>query len=176
MPSVDPDPRWVDVWRDLWVHQVLPHCSSVRRCLPRTMSRWVWRPLKRRLHKLSGHPGPGLQHPQSTEVLPEVQRDPPMLQAVPMASCPDLSCSNYTPHWLLLFNIWADSMWEQICPPLPQPQCSSMTTSIVLQKQTAGKHVDGSPDPKPTANYINWETFARLQLVDGAVVNEPFLI
>lgn len=173
---MDPDPRSVDVGRDLWVHQVPPHCSSTQRCLPGTMSRYIWRPLKRRHHNLSGQPGPGLQHPQSTEVLPDVQRDPPVLQAVPMASCPGLSWSNYTLHWLLLFNIWADPMWEQICPPLSQPQCSSITTSIVLHKKTVGKHIDGSPDPKPTANYISWEPFPRLQLLEGGLENEPFLI
>ena len=38
---------------------------------------------RRRLHSLSGQPGPGLRHPQREEVLPRVQTELPVLQFVP---------------------------------------------------------------------------------------------
>jgi len=40
-----------------------------------------------RLHNLSGQPVPGLSHPRSKEVLPDVQRNLPVPQFVPTASC-----------------------------------------------------------------------------------------
>ena len=43
---------------------------------------------RRRLHSLSGQPGPGLHHPQREEVLPHVQLELPLLQFVPVAPCP----------------------------------------------------------------------------------------
>ena len=43
---------------------------------------------RRRLHNLSGQPGPGLRHPQREEVLPHVQTELPVLQFVPIAPCP----------------------------------------------------------------------------------------
>ena len=43
---------------------------------------------RRRLHNLPGQPVPGLRHPQSKEVLPHVPMELPMLQFVPVASCP----------------------------------------------------------------------------------------
>ena len=42
----------------------------------------------RRLHNLSGQPVPVLHHPHSTEVLPGVLKEPPILQFVPIAPCP----------------------------------------------------------------------------------------
>jgi len=44
---------------------------------------------RRRLHSLPGQAVPVLRHPQSEEVLPHVQVELPMLQFVPVASCPD---------------------------------------------------------------------------------------
>jgi len=41
-----------------------------------------------RLHHLSGHPVPGLSHHHSVKVFPDVQREPPVSQFVPIASCP----------------------------------------------------------------------------------------
>ena len=43
---------------------------------------------RRRLHKPSGQPVPGLRHPQREEVLPHVQTELPMLQFVPIVPCP----------------------------------------------------------------------------------------
>jgi len=43
---------------------------------------------RRRLHNLSGQPGPGLRHPQREEVLPRVQLELPLLQFMPVAPCP----------------------------------------------------------------------------------------
>ena len=43
---------------------------------------------KRRIHSLSGQLVPGLRHPQSEEVLPQVQMELPMLLFVPIAPCP----------------------------------------------------------------------------------------
>lgn len=41
-----------------------------------------------RVHSLSGQPVPALCHMHITEVLPGVQRAPPVLCFVPIASCP----------------------------------------------------------------------------------------
>jgi len=43
---------------------------------------------RRRLHSPSGQPVPVLRHPQREEVLPYVQTELPVLQFVPVASCP----------------------------------------------------------------------------------------
>ena len=43
---------------------------------------------RRRLHEPSGQPVPGLRQPQRKEVLPHVQTELPLLQFVPIASCP----------------------------------------------------------------------------------------
>jgi len=43
---------------------------------------------RRRIHSLSGQPVPVLHHPQREEFLPHVQMELPMLQFVPVASCP----------------------------------------------------------------------------------------
>jgi len=43
---------------------------------------------RRRIHSLSGQPDPVLRHPQREEVLPHVQTELPMLQFVPISSCP----------------------------------------------------------------------------------------
>ena len=43
---------------------------------------------RRRLHKPSGQPVPGLRHPQREEVLPPVQTELPLVQFVPIAPCP----------------------------------------------------------------------------------------
>ena len=43
---------------------------------------------RRRLQHPSGQPVPVLCHPQSEEVLPHGQMEPPMLQFVPVAPCP----------------------------------------------------------------------------------------
>jgi len=43
---------------------------------------------RRRLHSLSGQPVRVLRHPQSEEVLPQVQTELPMVQFVPIAPCP----------------------------------------------------------------------------------------
>jgi len=41
-----------------------------------------------RLHNLSGRPVPVLGHPHSEKVFPDVQREPPVFQCVPVASGP----------------------------------------------------------------------------------------
>jgi len=41
-----------------------------------------------RLHNLSGQPVPVLGHPDSKKVFPDVQRQPPVFQLVPIASGP----------------------------------------------------------------------------------------
>jgi len=43
---------------------------------------------RRRIHNPSGQPFPVLHHPQREEVLPHVQLELPVLQFVPIASCP----------------------------------------------------------------------------------------
>ena len=43
---------------------------------------------RRRIHNLPGQPVPVLRHPQREEVLPPVQAELPVLQFVPIASCP----------------------------------------------------------------------------------------
>jgi len=43
---------------------------------------------RRRLHSLPGQPVPVLCHPDSKDVLPRVQTEPPMLQFVPITPCP----------------------------------------------------------------------------------------
>jgi len=43
---------------------------------------------RRRLHSLPGQPVPVLRHPQREEVLPHVQMELPLLQFVPIATCP----------------------------------------------------------------------------------------
>jgi len=40
-----------------------------------------------RLHNISGQPVPVLGHPHSEKVFPDVQRQPPVFQFVPVASC-----------------------------------------------------------------------------------------
>lgn len=41
-----------------------------------------WRP-----HKLPGQPVPMLSHPHMKEVFPDTQKEPPMFESVPTASC-----------------------------------------------------------------------------------------
>jgi len=41
-----------------------------------------------RLHNLPGQPVPALCHPHSKKVFPDSQREPPLFQFVPIASCP----------------------------------------------------------------------------------------
>jgi len=43
---------------------------------------------RRRIRNLPGQPVPGLCHPQNEEVLPHIQMELPVLQFVPVASCP----------------------------------------------------------------------------------------
>jgi len=43
---------------------------------------------RRRLHNLPGQSVPVLRHPQSEEILPHIQTQLPLLQFVPVASCP----------------------------------------------------------------------------------------
>ena len=43
---------------------------------------------RKRIHNLPGQPVPVLSHPQSEEIVPHVQTELPMLQFVPIASCP----------------------------------------------------------------------------------------
>ena len=43
---------------------------------------------RRRLHNFLGQPVPVLRHPQREEVLPHIQMELPVLQFVPIASCP----------------------------------------------------------------------------------------
>jgi len=43
---------------------------------------------RRRHHNLPGQPVPVLHHPQSEEVLPQVQMELPVPQFVPIAPCP----------------------------------------------------------------------------------------
>jgi len=42
----------------------------------------------RRLQSKSGQPVPVPCHPHNKEVLPDVQREPPVFQFMPVASCP----------------------------------------------------------------------------------------
>jgi len=41
-----------------------------------------------RFHNLSGKPKPVLGHPQNEKVFLDVQREPPVLQFMPIAPCP----------------------------------------------------------------------------------------
>jgi len=79
----------VGVGRDLWrlssanplpkhVHlEKFEHIQAVSEYLQR-----------RRMHNLPGQTVPVLRHPQREEVLPHVQTELPMLQFVPVTSCP----------------------------------------------------------------------------------------
>lgn len=49
---------------------------------------WILRISENRLHKLNGQHVPVLCHPHSDKVISNVQREPPMFQVLPIASCP----------------------------------------------------------------------------------------
>lgn len=126
---------------------------SSRDSYPSTTSRWVWKISKETPAPL-WVPVPVLHHWHSTEVFPDVQMESPTHWFVLSASGPGICWSRRSLYWLLSFCKWTDSM----CPSLRQPHCSSMIRSVSLHKQAAGKHVNWTPDPKPTANYISLET------------------
>ena len=69
-----------DIGRDLW-----------RSPGPTPLPRWqtAFEHLqRRRLHNLPGQPVPVLSQPHSKKAIPDVQRDPPVFQFVPIASGP----------------------------------------------------------------------------------------
>jgi len=126
---------------------------SSRATYPSTTSRWVWKISKETPAPL-WVPVPVFHHWHSTEVLPDVQMKPHVLRFVSQCLCPGICWSRWSLHWLLSFCRWTDPT----CHFLRQHHCSSMIRSVSLYKQAAGKHVDWTPDPKSTVNYISWET------------------
>lgn len=70
--------RQVEVGRSLW-RSLGPTLAPAEppELVPSMMSRWVWRFPRWSPQHLSGRPVPWLQHPSSTEILPDVQREPP---------------------------------------------------------------------------------------------------
>lgn len=83
------------------------HQATERR-VPRSMSRVFWSPHRRRLHNLFGLSVLVLSHPHSTEVLPDVQREPPLFNFVPNASCPGTEHHRKEPGSILLHPSFID--------------------------------------------------------------------
>ena len=83
--------RMVGVGRDLWASSspnplMKPgHLAQVAQDFVQAGLEYF---LRRRIHNLPGQPVPVLRHPQRQEILPHVQTELPMLQFVPVATCP----------------------------------------------------------------------------------------
>ena len=82
--------RMVGVGRDLcgsYSPTPLPKLSHLEQAAQDPIQASLQYLQRRRLHNLPGQPVPVLCHPQSEEVLPQVQTELPMLQFVPVAPC-----------------------------------------------------------------------------------------
>ena len=79
--------EWLDLWRSCSPKPLLKqgHPEPVAQDRVQTAFEYIqgWR-----LHNLSGQPVPVLCHPQSEAVFPDVQREPPVLQLLPITSGP----------------------------------------------------------------------------------------
>jgi len=83
--------RMVEVRRDLWGPSSptpLPKQGHLQQAAQDLVQAGLGYLQSRRLHSLPAQRVPVLHHPQSEEVLPHVQLEPPMLQFVPVAPCP----------------------------------------------------------------------------------------
>ena len=82
--------RMVEVGKDLWRSSGPTPCSSraTQSQLPRTMFRRYLNIAKEGDHNLLQQPVPGLSHPHSEKVFPDVQAEPPVFQFVPIVSGP----------------------------------------------------------------------------------------
>ena len=89
------------VGKDLWMSFVQSVCSSRTACPGLTLCHQ--QSSRKSLHSLARQPLTVFHHSHSTEMLPDVQREPPVFQFMPITSCPGIGHHWKEVHFLCTF-------------------------------------------------------------------------